>query len=138
MDPLFGTDDGEGGGQPQLLRQGSRTRLLCGVSQGDKPIEFSWTKDGRPLGALEAVTVRHLDADSSVLTFSNLSAGHLGRYECTATNAAGSARSSAQLFVQGIHPQRSSSSGSGRLLTVMTVKVKQTATSVWSVLTAAH
>ena len=88
----------------QLLRQGTRTRLLCGVRQGDKPLEFTWSKDGQQLSslALPAVTVRDLDADSSVLTFTNLSAVHLGKYQCAARNAAGLARSTAQLYVQGI------------------------------------
>jgi hypothetical protein len=107
----------------QMLKPGQRSRLLCGVSQGDKPIEFTWTKDERPLvllppGAagsapsfsssspgsvahLPAVTVRQLDADSSVLTFSNLSAVHSGRYECMARNSAGLARYATHLFVQG-------------------------------------
>ena len=104
--------------EEQILKQGIRTRLLCGISQGDKPLEFSWTKDGRPLslvgdiatrsGAVDgvplrlpAITVRELDADSSVLTFTNLSAVHSGLYECAARNAAGVARRSAQLYVQG-------------------------------------
>lgn len=102
--------------EEQILKQGIRTRLLCGVSQGDKPLDFSWTKDGQPLSTLfgsggirsggggvllPAVNVREVDADSSALTFTNLSAVHSGRYECAARNAAGVARQSTQLFVQG-------------------------------------
>ncbi|EFX86866.1 hypothetical protein DAPPUDRAFT_43826, partial [Daphnia pulex] len=98
--------------EEQILKQGIRTRLLCGVSQGDKPLDFSWTKDGQPLSALlgsrgggpgvvlPAVNVREVDADSSALTFTNLSAVHSGRYECAARNAAGLARQSTLLFVQ--------------------------------------
>lgn len=95
--------------EEQILKQGIRTRLLCGVSQGDKPLEFSWTKDGYPVlfgsgegAGLPAVNVREVDADSSALTFTNLSAIHSGRYECVARNAAGVARQSTRLFVQGI------------------------------------
>lgn len=126
----------------QILKQGIRTRLLCGVSQGDKPLDFTWEKDGRPLsrsggGAagggggndamaanarsddvyplmsngllwpLPAVTIRQVDADSSVLTFTNLSAVHSGRYQCSARNAAGVARQSAHLHVQGTVCQQS-------------------------------
>lgn len=103
--------------EEQILKQGIRTRLLCGVSQGDKPLDFSWTKDGQPLSTLfgssgirsggggvillPSVNVREVDADSSALTFTNLSAVHSGRYECSARNAAGIARQSTQLFVQG-------------------------------------
>lgn len=102
--------------EEQILKQGIRTRLLCGVSQGDKPLDFSWTKDGQPLSALlgsrgggpgvvlPAVNVREVDADSSALTFTNLSAVHSGRYECAARNAVGLARQSTLLFVQGILP----------------------------------
>lgn len=90
--------------EEQLLRQGTRTRLLCGVSQGDKPLDFSWTKDDRQLSVsapLPAVTIRDLDADSSVLTFTNLTAVHSGRYQCIVRNTAGVTRSSARLYVQG-------------------------------------
>jgi hypothetical protein len=108
--------------EEQILKQGIRTRLLCGVSQGDKPMDFSWTKDGQPLSALfgsrgggpgvvlPAVNVREVDADSSALTFTNLSAVHSGRYECAARNAAGVARQSTLLFVQGILPPSPTSS----------------------------
>ena len=101
----------------QMMKPGQRGRLLCGVSQGDKPIEFTWTKDERPLSLLPpavggysavgsvahlpAVTVRQLDADSSVLTFTNLSAVHSGRYECLAHNSAGLARYATHIYVQG-------------------------------------
>jgi hypothetical protein len=108
--------------EEQILKQGIRTRLLCGVSQGDKPMDFSWTKDAQPLSALfgsrgggpgvvlPAVNVREVDADSSALTFTNLSAVHSGRYECAARNAAGVARQSTLLFVQGILPPSPTSS----------------------------
>lgn len=99
-----------------MLKQGVRKRLYCDT-QGDKPLEFTWTKDDRPLGLaasgagrrqasnqLPAVSVVELDADSSVLTISNLSAVHAGRYECAARNGAGVARTSVRLFVQGKVP----------------------------------
>lgn len=83
------------------LRQGLRTRLLCGVSQGDLPMQISWYKDGQPLVHLPAVTLKELDTFSSVLTFSNLSAVHKGYYQCVAHNGAGIARYGTHLSVQG-------------------------------------
>lgn len=31
------------------LTEGSSVQVLCGVSSGDKPMYFSWMKDGAPL-----------------------------------------------------------------------------------------
>lgn len=31
------------------LTEGSSVQVLCGVSSGDKPIYFSWLKDGAPI-----------------------------------------------------------------------------------------
>lgn len=31
------------------LTEGSSVQVLCGVSSGDKPMYFSWLKDGAPL-----------------------------------------------------------------------------------------
>lgn len=31
------------------LTEGSAVQVLCGVSSGDKPMYFSWLKDGAPL-----------------------------------------------------------------------------------------
>lgn len=31
------------------LTEGSSVQVLCGVSSGDKPMYFSWFKDGSPL-----------------------------------------------------------------------------------------
>lgn len=100
--------------QPEdgMLRQGVRKRLYCDT-QGDKPLEFDWTKDGRPVlgpagepgrraaSLLAGVSVVELDSDSSVLTIGNVSAPHSGRYECSARNAAGVDRQSVLLAVQG-------------------------------------
>ena len=76
---------------------GIRTRLLCGVSQGDLPLEISWSKDGQPLGG------QQLDEFSSVVKFTNLSAANSGYYQCTARNAAGKAHYGTHLYVQGKH-----------------------------------
>ena len=88
---------------PDEVRAGIRTRLLCGVSQGDLPLEISWSKDGRPLMELQQpmLTVTELDKFSSVVTFTNLSAIHSGFYQCTARNAAGKAHYGTQLYVKG-------------------------------------
>lgn len=31
------------------LTEGSSVQVLCGVSSGDKPVYFSWLKDGSPI-----------------------------------------------------------------------------------------
>ena len=86
---------------PDDLRQGIRTRLLCGVSQGDLPLEIVWHKDDRTLVQHATASVKELDTFTSVLTFTNLSAADAGLYECIVRNAAGLTRYGSQLYVQG-------------------------------------
>lgn len=83
------------------LRVGIRTRLLCGISQGDLPLEITWTKDGRSLAQLPAVAVKELDTFSSVLILTDLGAVHSGYYQCHVRNAAGVASYGTHLYVQG-------------------------------------
>lgn len=39
------------------LTEGSAVQILCGVSAGDKPLYFSWFKDGAPLPAVLQVVL---------------------------------------------------------------------------------
>lgn len=36
---------------PPDLEEGSSVQLLCGMTSGDRPVYFSWLKDGQPLPA---------------------------------------------------------------------------------------
>lgn len=80
-----------------------RTRVVCGVNQGDAPLKLEWLKDGRSLslGGPPNVQVKVIDAFSSVLAMSSLTAAHSGRYTCEAHNAAAAVRFTASLSVHG-------------------------------------
>jgi len=87
------------------LSEGIMTRLVCGVSQGDLPIEFTWSKDGKRISKddpwTDNIEISTLDPFSTLLRFSSLSASHAGIYTCLATNPASQTQFSARLVVQG-------------------------------------
>ncbi|XP_071519102.1 LOW QUALITY PROTEIN: cell adhesion molecule Dscam2-like [Panulirus ornatus] len=83
------------------LSEGMRTRVICGVNQGDSPLTLKWLKDGRPLslGGPPNIQEKVIDAFSSVLAMSSLTAAHSGRYTCEAHNTAAVVRYTASLTV---------------------------------------
>ena len=80
-----------------------RTRVVCGVNNGDPPLTLTWLKDGRQvtLAGLPDIQVTEIDAFSSVLTIDSLRPGHAGVYTCSAINAAAQVLSVATLRVNG-------------------------------------
>ncbi|QQP39109.1 Uncharacterized protein FKW44_019886, partial [Caligus rogercresseyi] len=59
------------------LREGSRTRVVCGILRGDLPIRLSWLKDGSHLlngqsSGDSGLQIASVDDFSSLLTISNL------------------------------------------------------------------
>ncbi|XP_066979346.1 cell adhesion molecule Dscam2-like isoform X3 [Macrobrachium rosenbergii] len=82
------------------LSEGMRTRVVCGVNQGDSPLKLEWLKDGRPLslGGPPDIQVKVIDEFSSVLAMT-LTAAHSGRYTCRAHNEAAVVRFTASLSV---------------------------------------
>lgn len=113
------------------LVEGTRTRVVCGVSHGDPPLSIAWLKDGAPVllrddggedpssaiaaadggtdsivngggdGGDGAVVVTTLDPYSSLLSIPRLTRHHTGQYTCQAQNPAAQARYSAALLVKG-------------------------------------
>lgn len=83
------------------------TRLVCGVSQGDLPLEFSWYFDRKKIDKLELepwtnnIEISTLDSFSTLLRFSSLSLSNSGFYTCLVKNAASQSHYSAKLLVQG-------------------------------------
>lgn len=82
------------------LREGSSAQALCGAWAGDRPLYFSWLKDGAPLPPALQVQEKSL-GDFSLLVFPALRARHAGRYTCRVANAAAAAEYSAELSVKG-------------------------------------
>lgn len=77
------------------------TRVVCGISRGDPPLEISWLKDGIPVSAKFGVNISTLDPYSSLLRIPNLTASHTGEYTCVAVNPAAQVRYSSKLQVKG-------------------------------------
>ncbi|XP_025423992.1 Down syndrome cell adhesion molecule-like protein Dscam2 isoform X3 [Sipha flava] len=103
------------------LVEGTRTRVVCGVSHGDPPLSIAWLKDGAPVllqdegedlsaaatadngvsgGGDGAVVVTTLDPYSSLLSIPRLTRHHTGRYTCQAQNPAAQVRYTAALLVK--------------------------------------
>ncbi|CAK1540400.1 unnamed protein product [Leptosia nina] len=82
---------------PELM-EGSSAQVLCGVSSGDKPIFFSWLKDGKPLPSDLQIEEKSLN-EFSLLMFSELRAAHSGHYTCRVSNHAATVNYTALLTV---------------------------------------
>ncbi|RVE42005.1 hypothetical protein evm_013350 [Chilo suppressalis] len=81
------------------LTEGSSVQVLCGVSSGDKPMYFSWLKDGAPLPPNLQIEEKSLN-EFSLLMFSDLSARHSGDYTCRVSNHAATVNYTATLSVK--------------------------------------
>ncbi|XKL60149.1 hypothetical protein PGB90_001165 [Kerria lacca] len=92
IEPFYFPTDG--------LQEGSRTRVVCGVSRGDPPLKINWLKDGTPVSAKFGVNISALDPYSSLLSISSLTASHSGEYTCVAVNPAAQVRYSSKLQVK--------------------------------------
>ncbi|MEQ2293553.1 hypothetical protein AMECASPLE_034743 [Ameca splendens] len=70
---------------------------------GDRPLDITWQKDGRPIPASLGVTVDNIDFTSS-LRINNLTPDHNGNYTCIARNEAAVVEHQSQLIVR-VPPQ---------------------------------
>ncbi|CAH1390384.1 unnamed protein product [Nezara viridula] len=82
------------------VAEGSRTRIVCGVSRGDPPLAITWLKDNSPLPPHLAINLTKLDMYSSLLSIPSLDSSHTGEYTCVASNPAAEARYSSKLQVK--------------------------------------
>ncbi|XP_014291200.1 cell adhesion molecule Dscam2 isoform X4 [Halyomorpha halys] len=82
------------------VAEGSRTRIVCGVSRGDPPLSITWLKDNSPLPPHLAINLTKLDMYSSLLSIPSLDSSHTGEYTCVASNPAAEARYSSKLQVK--------------------------------------
>ncbi|KAK3858057.1 hypothetical protein Pcinc_035719, partial [Petrolisthes cinctipes] len=85
---------------PGGTRAGMQIRATCLVQEGDQPVKYTWTKDGRPLDARLGVRTSQLDAFTSILVIEQAAATHSGNYTCTASNAAATTATTARLTVR--------------------------------------
>lgn len=85
------------------MSEGMRTRVVCGVYEGDQPLTLTWLREGQPLQLTGQPGTQVMDIDhfSSVLTLGPLTQELSGRYACRAANGAAVVQASAELVVNG-------------------------------------
>ncbi|KAI8422223.1 hypothetical protein MSG28_006118 [Choristoneura fumiferana] len=86
------------GDEPAFL--GDYFALQCIITHGDQPVRIEWTVNNRSADAIPGTRVSTIDRRSSVLTIESVDAKHAGLYNCTATNAAGTASHATELVVK--------------------------------------
>ncbi|XP_059046952.1 cell adhesion molecule Dscam2-like, partial [Achroia grisella] len=84
---------------PTDLVEGSSIQVLCGITSGDKPVYFSWLKDGQHIPSNLQVQEKSLD-EFSFLIFSHVTSKHSGEYTCVASNTAAEVNHTARLAVK--------------------------------------
>ncbi|XP_038220869.1 Down syndrome cell adhesion molecule-like protein Dscam2 [Zerene cesonia] len=84
---------------PADLVEGSSIQVLCGITSGDKPVYFSWLKDGQTIPSDLQVQEKSLD-EFSFLIFSHVTSKHSGEYTCVASNSAAEVNHTARLAVK--------------------------------------
>lgn len=85
---------------PMDLVEGSSVQVLCGITSGDKPVYFSWLKDGQHIPTGLGVQEKSLN-EFSFLIFSHVTSKHSGEYTCVASNSAAEVNHTARLAVKG-------------------------------------
>lgn len=73
----------------------------CIALDGDEPLTFAWTKDGRRLTSGNSIHIKQLSETVSSLTVLEVGAKDMGNYTCTASNTAGSDSATSRLVVKG-------------------------------------
>lgn len=71
------------------------------VSEGDLPLEMSWTFNGSGLEHFPDVTVGNVGRRSVFLTIESVSYTNAGEYRCHAKNEAGEDQYATKLLVNG-------------------------------------
>ncbi|XP_064487528.1 cell adhesion molecule Dscam2-like [Ornithodoros turicata] len=83
---------------PSMLTVGDSTAIVCAVTAGDRPLTFTWLKDGRALETDSKIKVSEAPV-TSTMTIESLSMSHSGNYTCVVTNSVGTASYAASLTV---------------------------------------
>ncbi|CAN7945132.1 unnamed protein product, partial [Ixodes hexagonus] len=83
---------------PTTPNVGERSGTICIVAAGDKPLIFTWFKDGKLLENEANVEISS-SAGFSNLNFGSLTVNHSGNYTCSVQNDVGAASFTASLSV---------------------------------------
>ncbi|KAG5890613.1 hypothetical protein JTB14_005123 [Gonioctena quinquepunctata] len=91
----------------ESVDSGDMAIVNCAAIKGDLPISISWTLNGKPVSAIDGISVVKTKPRVSQLTIDDVQAQHSGEYECIARNMAANASFTTNLHVNvppQIHP----------------------------------
>ncbi|XP_067139876.1 cell adhesion molecule DSCAML1-like [Centruroides vittatus] len=81
------------------LREGQRYMAICSIAEGDPPLTFQWSKNGKTLKESSHLTIRRQDDFSTSLIIASVKGSDSGNYTCLVSNRAGSDSLVTKLFV---------------------------------------
>lgn len=87
--------------QDKHVPEGGLVTIMCSLIEGDPPVEFFWSKDGKLVRSFPGVKVVNQEF-SSTLTITSATSVHSGKYYCKASNPVSWSMMKATVFVDGI------------------------------------
>lgn len=84
------------------LKEGDSASVQCSVTSGDLPVSIFWFYNTQPIENSEYITISRLGKRVSALTIDSVSHSLVGNYTCLGQNAAGEAKQTAPLLVNGL------------------------------------
>lgn len=83
------------------MHSGQTTQVTCLVSEGDLPLNVTWSFQGRSIELLPGVSTTQIRRKASLLLIDPVVDSHRGQYTCTVMNRAGHANYTTSLDVYG-------------------------------------
>jgi hypothetical protein len=84
-----------------VMDEGDFAQLVCSIVTGDEPFSITWSLQGDIVSSEPGLTTTQIGGRTSMLMIDAVGPRHVGIYTCNASNRAGSAKSSAELKVNG-------------------------------------
>ncbi|KAJ8895525.1 hypothetical protein PR048_000861 [Dryococelus australis] len=80
---------------------GQATQVTCLVSEGDSPLDISWSFQGTDLSSQMGISTTRIGRSGSLLLLEPANSGHRGNYTCTVKNPAGIVNYTTSLEIHG-------------------------------------
>lgn len=91
---------------PKATVLGESLSASCIASKGDRPLTFSWTKDGVTVVNSDRISVNSIAPNVALLTIPAVAVRDMGNYSCIARNAYGEDAVMATLITDGKRNKR--------------------------------